>query len=199
MGTDYQDVKTGHQAFDNIITSLEILHNYIQEHEDEATFAILIGGAKVDNNYHLCNSFTGDLRNPKIFKAAIQSITNTMRESDLFTKLIIAAYHNYKSEGNIKVVKLTVDSPFDALMLLKKLINQENNVPDLDDLPLELLQALVDSLPPDIAKGFYEKELCDDPDCPICAIKQRLRTKQNVNDLSDLSDLFRRFNNDNLN
>lgn len=186
MGTENQNVKTGNEAFDYVISSVQLLHEYIQVNDDNATFALVFGGTLSDENtMHCINVMVGNLSSPPVFEAALQSIVKTMKESDIMTRLIFSAYHSYQTNGKVKVVKMKVDSPLDALVLLKNIIDNVNSISDLEQIPSDLLEMIINNLEPDVAKRFYNEELCDDPNCPACSIKRKLRKKGEYVDFSD--------------
>ncbi|NDV68640.1 hypothetical protein [Dysgonomonas sp. 25] len=188
MGMENQNERTGNIAFDNVIESVKLLHEYIQANDDETTFSIVLGGAlKDETTMHCINVVVGDLNNPPIFDSAMQSLVNTMKESELIAKLIFTAYHTYNTNKNVKVVKLSVDSPLDALYLLKNIISNNIDIQNLDDLPPDLLNEIIQNMPSDLKKKFMERDFCDDPDCPTC----KLRRKLILNDMNiDFNNFF---------
>lgn len=185
MGTQNLNEVTGNEVFDNIISSLQLLHEYIQVNDDDLTFALFFGGVAQDNGMLPVNSSVGDLSNPTIFKAAVHSLSTTMKESDKFAKLIIAAYHSFQSDSNVKVLKFSVESPLDALMMLKSLVNEGNSTSILDKIPIEVLESIIDMLPPEFAKGFYDNDLCDNPNCQICNMKRKFNRDKGFPEIFD--------------
>ena len=183
MGTDNQETKTGNQAFDNVIESVHLLHEYIYAVDDETTFALVLGAVLNDENVMQGVSINvGNLQNPPIFDAGVKILANAMKNNELIARLVIQAYHNYKTKGNVKVVKLTVDSPLDALMMLKNMLSNGETIPELSQLPPELAKMIAEKIP-DLAKILSHKmpsfeefmdnsEPCDNPLCPVCAFKR---------------------------
>ncbi|PXV66827.1 hypothetical protein CLV62_10488 [Dysgonomonas alginatilytica] len=183
MGTKKQNATTGNQAFDNVIESVQLLHEYIYAVDDETTFALVLGGAINEEDVMQGISVNvGNFQNPQIFDTAVKVLTNAMRENDLISRLIIQAFENYRNKGNVKVVKLSVDSPLEALIVLKSLIENGGKVPDLDQLPPELAKVISQKIPdlaellsskiPSFEEMLEESEPCDNPLCPVCAFKR---------------------------
>lgn len=182
MRTENQNVETGNPAFDNVISSMKLLHEYIHSVDDETTFALVVGGALNDENVMQGISVNvGNFQNPLIFDTVVKILTKAMRESDLIARLIIQAYQSYESKGNVKIVKLSADSPLDALMILKSIIEKGGKVSDLDRLPPELaniisqipdLEKILSKKIPDLEELMDNSEPCNNPLCPVCAFKR---------------------------
>ena len=176
MKNEDKSKPTGYKAFDEVIESVRSLAEHLDKTKDELSFAFLLGGAynEEEHGMHLISTEVGKLEHPEVYEAAVELFVSTMKKNDLFARLIMETFFKFQNK-EAKVVKLSVDSPIEALMVLKNIIANEGHLPDLDKLPPELkkrLPELKEYLAQKIAEQ-NDKKQTDDYPSPIFPLKKK--------------------------